>query len=250
MFLQDKVVIITGAARGMGLATAQRAAAAGAKVVLTDVLEDEGSAAAADIGSAARFLRHDTTDEGGWREVLEYTISEFSTLTGLVNNAGVASGTPIEKETLEGFDRVLRINLVGVFLGMREVIPAIRAAGGGSIVNISSTTGLHGIGNTGAYGASKWGVRGLTKIGAIELGASNIRVNSVHPGIVVTPMTAGYGITPRSGGFPRAALGRPAQPEEVADVTCFLLSDKASYMTGAELAVDGGWTAGEQVELP
>ncbi|MFJ6940875.1 glucose 1-dehydrogenase [Streptomyces sp. NPDC101132] len=242
--LTDKVVLITGGARGLGAAAAWAVVDAGGRVLLTDVLEDEGKATAAELGDAARFLRHDVTSEADWQAAVEYAVEEFGRLDGLVNNAGIATGELLEHESVDHFRRVVEVNLVGVFIGIRTAIPHLRSSGGGSIVNISSAAGLTGLALTAGYGASKWGVRGLSKIGAVELAEARIRVNSVHPGMTLTPMTAPVGIQAGEGGYPRTPMGRVAVPEEIGPAVAFLLSDAASYITGAELAVDGGWTAG------
>ncbi|NUT44446.1 MAG: SDR family oxidoreductase [Thermoactinospora sp.] len=231
----------------MGAATARRCVADGARVVLTDVLVEEGTATAKDLD--ALFLPHDVTDPDRWAAVVSATVEAHGRLDGLVNNAGIATLHTIEQQPLEEFERVLQVNLVGVFLGLKAVVGAMRASGGGAVVNLSSVAGLTALPGTGGYGASKWGVRGLTKIAALEFGRDRIRVNSVHPGMIVTPMTASLGAVSGEGTFPLAAAGRWGEPEEVAAAIAFLLSDAASYVTGAELAIDGGWTAGESALL-
>ncbi|MGW5734233.1 MULTISPECIES: glucose 1-dehydrogenase [Streptomyces] len=246
--LTGKTVVITGAARGLGAEAARQAVAAGASVVLTDVLDAEGEATAAELGARARFAHHDVTSEEDWRRVVELAVTEFGGVHGLVNNAGISTGQFLESESVEHFRKVLDINLTGVFIGMKSVVPAMKEAGGGSIVNISSAAGLMGLALTAGYGASKWGVRGLTKIGAVELGTARIRVNSVHPGMTYTPMTAQVGIEKGEGKYPNTPMGRVGEPHEIAGAMVFLLSDAASYVTGAELAVDGGWTAGPTVK--
>ncbi|MFD4975686.1 MULTISPECIES: glucose 1-dehydrogenase [unclassified Streptomyces] len=246
--LTGKSVIITGGARGLGAEAARQAIAAGANVVITDVLDDEGKATAAELGANARFLHHDVTSEEDWQRVADFTVAEFGGIHGLVNNAGISTGQLLEAESVEHFRKVLDINLTGVFIGMKTVIPAMKESGSGSIVNISSAAGLMGLALTAGYGASKWGVRGLTKIGAVELGTARIRVNSVHPGMTYTPMTASVGIELGEGKYPNTPMGRVGEPSEIAGAVVFLLSDAASYVTGAELAVDGGWTTGPTVK--
>ncbi|MFC9972834.1 glucose 1-dehydrogenase [Spirillospora sp. NPDC127200] len=245
--LQDKVVIVTGGARGLGAAAARRMARDGARLVVTDLLAEEGDKTAAGIGGL--FVEHDVTSADGWTAVVEAALERFGRVDGLVNNAGIASSSLIENESVEYFEKVLKINLTGVFLGLKAVIEPMKAAGGGSIVNISSAAGLTALPLTSGYGASKWGVRGLTKIAAVELGRHRIRVNSVHPGMTYTPMTAEHGAQVGEGNFPLSALGRVGVPEEIGEAVSFLISDAASYMTGAEVAVDGGWTAGEVVMM-
>ncbi|MFE7357364.1 glucose 1-dehydrogenase [Streptomyces sp. NPDC057543] len=247
--LQGRTVIITGAARGLGAEAGRVAVEAGAQVVLTDVLQEEGRIAAEKLGEAARFVRHDVTSETDWRRVVDFTVAEFGTVDGLVNNAGVSGGSHrLEEQSVEDFRRVLDIDLTGVFIGMRSVIPLMKGRGGGSIVNVSSSAGLMGLAMTAGYGAAKWGVRGLTKVGAVELGTARIRVNSVHPGMTYTPMTADVGIERGEGKYPNTPMGRVGEAPEIAEAVVFLLSDAASYITGAELAVDGGWTTGPTVQ--
>jgi 3alpha(or 20beta)-hydroxysteroid dehydrogenase len=232
----------------MGAATARRCVAAGARVVITDVLVEEGTATAKELG--VRFLQHDVTRQDEWATVVEATLEEHGRLDGLVNNAGIATLLTIEQQPLEEFERVLQVNLVGVFLGLKAVVGAMRETGGGAVVNLSSVAGLTALPGTGGYGASKWGVRGLTKIAALEFGRDHIRVNSVHPGMIVTPMTQSLGAVSGEGTFSLAPAGRWGEAREVAEAIAFLLSDAASYITGAELAIDGGWTAGESSLLP
>ena len=244
--LDGKVALITGAARGQGAAEARLFAARGARVVLTDVLEDEGRAVAAEIGDAARFVAHDVSTPDGWSAAVGTATGTFGGLDVLVNNAAVFTVTPIEDETLEGFERLLRTNLSGTFLGIKAALGPMRERGGGSIVNVSSLAGMTGYPGMAGYGSSKWGVRGLTKVAAVELGRHGIRVNSVHPGVIDTPMIAGFGAPPAGvpGAYPAAPLGRVGAPEEVAELVAFLASDAASYLSGAELTVDGGGLAG------
>ncbi len=191
----------------------------------------------------------DVTDTASWEAAIAEAEEHFGRLDGLVNNAGVsASGTTVADEPLETFQKIIQINLVGVHTGMHFAIPALRRAGGGSIVNISSAAGLIGLALTSGYGAAKWGVRGLSKVAAVELGREKIRVNSVHPGMVLTPMTAPTGISTDEGAFPNNPFQRVGTPDELVGAVLYLLSDAASYTTGAEIAVDGGWTAGPSIE--
>ncbi|GAB11572.1 3-alpha-(or 20-beta)-hydroxysteroid dehydrogenase [Gordonia araii NBRC 100433] len=249
MELNDKVVLVTGGARGMGAAFARGIVDAGGKVVIGDLPDDEGAAVAAELGDAAHYVHLDVTDPANWESAIAETEERFGRLDGLVNNAGVtASGQPVADEPLENFQRIIQINLVSVHTGMHFAIPAMRRAGGGSIVNISSAAGLISLALTSGYGAAKWGVRGLTKVAAVELGREKIRVNSVHPGMVLTPMTAPTGISDAEGAFPNNPFRRVGRPEELVGVVLYLLSDAASYTTGAEIAVDGGWTACPSME--
>lgn len=249
MDLTDKVVIVTGGARGLGEAFARGVVREGGKVVIGDILDAEGEAVAEELGENAIFRHLDVTDADNWERVIAETEEHFGRLDGLVNNAGVsASGMPVADEPLETFQRIIQLNLISVHTGMHFAVPALRRAGGGSIVNISSAAGLIGLALTSGYGAAKWGVRGLSKVAAVELAREKIRVNSVHPGMVLTPMTAPIGLVPDEGAFPNNPTRRVGMPEELVGAVIYLLSDAASYTTGAELAVDGGWTAGPSVE--
>jgi len=250
MNLAGKVAIITGAARGQGEAEARLFAALGAQVVLTDVLVDEGEAVAASIGAAARFRRHDVGSESDWRTTVELALSEFGRIDALVNNAAICTVEPLLDHTAESWERQLRVNLIGPFLGTKAVVEPMRAVGGGSIINVSSQAGLQGLAGYSAYGASKWGLRGFSKVAAIELGPMGIRVNTVYPGMIDTPMVAHLPIERGLGGHPGAPLTRVGAPEEVAEVVAFLASDASSYMTGADLAVDGGASAGRIPVVP
>jgi 3alpha(or 20beta)-hydroxysteroid dehydrogenase len=245
--LRDKVAIVTGGASGLGAAAAAQMARDGARVVITDLRDEEGEKTAAGIGGV--YLHQDVTSEDDWQAVVDATVDRYGRVDGLVNNAGIDSWSLIENETLERFERVLKVNLTGVFLGLKAVIPPMRATGGGSVVNIGSAAGLTGHPLSSGYGAAKWGGRGLTRVAAVELGRHRIRVNSVHPGLVYTPMTMAHGAKLGEGNFPLAPLGRVGEPAEIGAVVSFLISDSASYLTGAEIAVDGGWTAGETAVL-
>ena len=241
--LDGKVALISGGARGQGAAEARLFAAEGARVVIGDVLDDEGAQTAEELGDAVAYQHLDVTDEASWQAVVDDTEARFGPISVLVNNAGVLSWGPIDKIPVEEFERVLRVNVVGVFLGMKTVAASMERAGGGSIVNTSSTSGLTGLPYLGAYTASKWAVRGLTKTAAIDLGKKGIRVNSIHPGGIDTPMIAGT--ADDAPFYRRLPVPRLGSPDEVARAVLFLASDEASYTTGAELAIDGGATCGD-----
>ena len=244
--LSGKTAIITGAARGMGEATARLFASEGANVILTDVMEEEGAAVAKDIGGDAVFIKHDVSTDDGWANVVSETVDKHGTIDVLINNAGLVHFTPIEHFNPADAEKILGVNTVGPMLGTKHVSPVMKKAGKGSIVNISSVDGLRGCNGLTLYTASKWALRGLTKSLAYELGTSGIRVNSVHPGGVNTPMGNSRGLPADqlSMAFRRVPLQRIGEPEEVAQASLFLASDDSSYITGAELAVDGGWGAG------
>lgn len=242
--LDGKVAVITGSASGMGAAEARLFVAEGARVALTDVQADAGRALAHELGDAAAFWNLDVATEDDWASVVPQVVDRFGGIDILVNNAGVLVNAPLLSAPTETYYRVIAINQHSVFFGMRTVAPLMAARGGGSIVNISSTAGLNGSVGAFPYAASKWAVRGMTKAAAQELAASNIRVNSVHPGTVETSM-----VRDLMPGQPewvdqharRVPLGRRvARPEEVAEMVLFLASDRSSYCTGAEYVVDGG----------
>ncbi|MFJ3881757.1 SDR family NAD(P)-dependent oxidoreductase [Streptomyces sp. NPDC090077] len=238
--LEGKVVVITGAARGQGAAEARLCAEAGARVVVTDLREEEGRAVAAGLGDQGLYVRHDVADADSWAGVVREAVAAFGTVSALVNNAALWRTAHIEEQSEEGFGELLRVNLIGPFLGIRALAPVLRAGGGGSVVNVSSTAGLVGIPGHAAYGSAKSGLRGLTRCAALDLAADGIRVNSVHPGAVDTPMVADA-VAGRD--WSHLPLGRMGRPEEVGELVLFLCSDASSYITGAEFTVDGGMTA-------
>jgi 3alpha(or 20beta)-hydroxysteroid dehydrogenase len=246
--LSGKVAVITGAARGMGAATARLFAAEGARVVVADILP-EAHDMAREIGEAALSIHLDVSSEGSWQAAEAATRAHFGPATVLVNNAGIGFFAPLLDCDFADFQRVLSINLAGTFLGIKTFAPAMIAAGKGSIINISSTEGLQGSAGMAAYASSKWGARGLTKVAAMELSAHGVRVNSVHPGVTNTPMANPHKLNPDAVRDACSAIpiGRDADPEEIARVNLFLASDESSYMCGAELAVDGGLTAGQSL---
>lgn len=244
--LTGKVALITGAAQGMGEATARLFASEGAKLVLCDVNSEKGEAVAADLGADAISLKLDVSSDADWAEAVTAAVAKFGTIDALINNAGLVHFTPIEMLDPADFNRILGVNTLGPILGTKHVAPVMKKAGKGSIVNISSVDGLRGANGLTCYTASKWALRGVTKCHAYELGTAGIRVNSVHPGGVDTPMgnAAGRPKEEVNQVFKRLPMGRIGDAIEIARASLFLASDDASYITGAELAVDGGWTAG------
>lgn len=240
--LDGKVAVITGAARGQGEAEARLFASEGATVVVTDVLDDVGERVAADLGATYHHL--DVRDEAAWQNVCAATVAAHGGIDVLVNNAGIFMSAGLLDTTLEDYNRVIEINQTGVFLGMKTIAATMKQADrGGSIVNISSVAGLEGTRNCTAYGASKWAVRGMTKVAAQELGRYNIRVNSIHPGLIDTEMMQDLPYV-QAGKLERVVktipLGRTATALEVANLALFLACDESSYCTGSEFTVDGG----------
>ena len=238
--LDGKAALITGGARGQGAAEAALFAEEGAAVVITDVLDEEGRATAAAI-DGCRYLHQDVRDEDRWTEVVADIVAQEGSLTVLINNAGIFRVQSLMETSLEDYRRVIDINQLGVFLGMRAVVPAMRDAGGGSIINISSTAGMLATPNSFGYGASKWAVRGMTKAAAHDLGPDNIRVNSIHPGIIETPMIHNF---PAYDADPQSIirdipLGRAGEPEDVARLALFLASEESSYISAGEYLIDG-----------
>lgn len=236
--VDGKVAVISGAARGMGASHARLLASEGAKVVLGDVLDDDGRAVADELGDAARYVHLDVTDPDQWAGAVDTALHAFGKLDVLVNNAGIVYRRTLRNLEPERWQRVLDVNLTGTMLGIKSVIEPMIAAGGGSIINMSSIQGMRGTPGNHGYVASKWAIRGLTKSAALELAPNNIRVNSLHPGMVRTPMTAHM---PED--LVSAPLGRIAEPVEVSTFVLFLASDESSFATGSEFVMDGGLIA-------
>ncbi|MCH8064026.1 MAG: glucose 1-dehydrogenase [Chloroflexi bacterium] len=249
MRLEGKVAFISGGARGMGAAEARLFAAEGAKVAIGDILDDEGRKLEAQInetGGECLFLHLDVTSESEWRSVIRSVVARFGKLDIMVNNAGISAHGMIEDVTVEEWDRVMDVNAKGVFLGTKTAIPEMRKAGGGSIINISSQLGLVGTEmSSPQYQASKGAVRIFTKAAAVQYAGEGIRVNSIHPGPIETPMTAASSADPevKAKMISRIPMGRYGKAEEVAQAVLYLASDESSFVTGSEVVVDGGWTA-------
>jgi 3alpha(or 20beta)-hydroxysteroid dehydrogenase len=245
--LTDRVAIITGAARGQGAAAARRFVEEGARVIIGDVLDDVGKEFADSLGDAACYRHLDVSNEADWAAVMDEVMTNFGRVDVLVNNAGILRFAPLPDMTLDEYMRVVNINQVGTFLGMRAVSKPMLAAGRGSIVNISSVEGLAGMAMLVAYTGTKFAIRGMTKVAALEFGPSGVRVNSVHPGMIETDMVkdaaGGHEVDLNPVAQKRIPMRRMGQSEDVAELVLFLASDRSSYCTGAEFAVDGGATA-------
>lgn len=240
--VQDKVILVTGSAQGMGEAHVRRFIQEGAKVVLTDLNTEKGQALADELGDNALFIKQDVTSESDWTRVIEKIEQHFGSVNVLVNNAGITMSKSILDMSLGEYRRIIEINQVSIFLGMKAVIPAMKAAKSGSIINISSINGL--VGGAIGYTDSKFAVRGMTKAAALECSPFGIRVNSVHPGVIETPMIMQGDTKDAVEVFAKhIPLRRIAQPEEVTSMVLYLASDDSSYSTGAEFVVDGGITA-------
>jgi 3alpha(or 20beta)-hydroxysteroid dehydrogenase len=255
--LDAKVAIVTGAARGSGEAIARRLVADGASVLLVDLLDELGGAVAADLGERARYLHGDITAEDDWARVIDMARASFGPLTTLVNNAAILHIAPIEETSADDYLRVVRVNELGTFLGIRSAIAPLRENGGGSIINISSIDGHHVAGGTSAYSASKFGVRGLSKVAALELGRDGIRVNCVNPAAgsneMVEPLLPGIDIAAMRDAQEKhdpPPVGRRGRVEDVAATVAFLASDDSAFYTGADFNLDGGITAGMNIKGP
>ena len=237
--LTGKVALVSGGARGMGASHVRTMVAEGAKVVFGDILDDEGEVVAKELGDSVRYVHLDVTQPDDWESAVATAVSEFGGLHVLVNNAGIINVGTIEDYALSEWQRIIDINLTGVYLGIRAAVKPMKEAGRGSIINISSIEGMAGTIACHGYTATKFAVRGLTKSAALELGPSGIRVNSIHPGLIKTPMTDWV-----PDDIFQTALGRIGQPQEVSNLVVYLASDDSSYSTGSEFVVDGGCTAG------
>lgn len=249
--IEGKVAFITGASRGTGEATARRFRQEGASVVIGDVLDEQGEKVAAELGEEALYQHLDVTSEADWSRAIEATKERFGRIDILVNNAAILHLAPLEKTSLEDWQRVTNVNQTGVFLGIREVAPVMREGGGGSIVNISSIDGLEGMSFVSAYASTKWALRGLTKCAALELGRDGIRVNTVCPAGGSDEMVAKWrapGSADTSGYTDKRAIPRRCTVDEIAGMILYLASDEAAFCTGGDYAIDGGHSCGSLLQ--
>ncbi len=239
--LKDKIILITGGARGQGAAEARLFVAEGARVVITDVLEDQGRTLAAELGQSASFVKHDVTSETDWAAAIA-AAQALGGLHGMVNNAGIYQPARLMDTDVQLFERHMRVNQLGCFIGMKAVVPLMEKSGGGSIVNISSVAGLRGSPGAIAYSATKWALRGMTKAAAVDLAPKGIRVNSIHPGPIDTEMLNVRTTEERAARLQLVPMKRMGTVDEIANLVLFLVSNESSYITGAEVAIDGGAT--------
>ncbi len=240
--LENKVVMITGAAQGMGKIHAEKALEQGAKVIITDINEESGHQTESELKGEVMFIKHNVSDENDWKNVVQQTMDKWGRIDVLVNNAGITYNTPLEELTTDDYMKIVQINQLSVFLGMKTVAPIMKEQHKGSIINISSMNGL--VGGAIGYTDTKFAVRGMTKAASRELSPYNIRVNSVHPGVIQTPMLEQEGVKEAVEEFKKTIpMRRVAQAEEVSNMVTFLASDDSSYSTGAEFVIDGGLTA-------
>lgn len=248
--LEGKVALISGGARGQGEAEARLFVGEGARVVLGDVLTEAGGKLARELGAAARFVDLDVTKPEDWARVVDGIAAREGRLDVLVNNAGIFRGGSILKMPLAEYMAVIQVNQVGCFLGMQAGYPLIKRSGGGSIVNISSVAGRKGVPGAVAYGASKWAIRGMTKTAALEMGRAKVRVNAICPGSILTPMIAPseFPSVDQKAFWDALPIPRPGEADEVARLALFLASDDSVYITGTEITIDGGETAGRMIE--
>lgn len=238
--LDGSVAIITGAARGQGEAEARLLVEHGARVVITDVLVEQGRAVAASLGDAARFVHQDVASAEGWREVVAAALDAFGRVDCLVNNAAISMPLKLEDTEPDTYERIYSVNQLGVYLGMRAVLDPMKAQGGGSIINIASVAGIKGTSTLFAYTATKWAVRGMTKSAALELARYKIRVNCVLPGVIDTPINDANPAKMNEVLVKTTPMRRMGEPREIAEAVLFLASPRASFVTGADFAIDGG----------